>query len=82
MQFTTGTLTACGGGNHLELPVTINGQQHTLTTTVEEVRGARPEGFGDVRDAVMQRLRSAVFEAGATTPLQVRNAVSGKTFEV
>lgn len=82
MQFTTGTLTACGGGEHLSLPVTISGQEYTLTTTVEEVRGARPEGFDKVRDAVIQRLRSAVFEARATTPLQVRNAVSSKTFEV
>lgn len=82
MQFTTGTLTACSGGEHLTLPVTIAGQQHTLNTTVAEVFGLKPEGFEEIRTAIIQRLRSAKLEAGATTNVQIRNAVSNKTFEV
>lgn len=80
MQFTTGLLTACPGGEHLKLPVTIGGNEHELVTTKQEVTSASPEGFSEIRSALIARLRSAVFEAGASTPLQVRNAVSNKTF--
>lgn len=82
MQFTTGTLTACSGGEHLALPVTIGAQQHVLRISREEVMGMRPEGFNETRKAIIQRLRTAALEADASTPIQVRNAVSNKTFEV
>lgn len=82
MTFTTGTLTACAGGEHLTLPVTINGVTRNFTTSRQEFQAAAPEGFDDVRAAILSRLRSAVLEADATTPVAIRNAVSGKSFEV
>ena len=43
-----------------------------------------PTTVEEARVAILMRLRSAVLEAttGNPTPLQVRNAVSGKTFKV
>lgn len=84
MTFTTGTLTACSGGEHLTLPVTVNGVTRDLKFTRGEALDAGPDTFDELRSAILARLRSAVLEAtaGSPTPLQVRNAVSGKTFEV
>lgn len=84
MQFTTGTLTACSGGEHLSVPVTISGVTRDLSFTKTEALEVGPEGFEELRVAIMARLRSAVLEAttGNPTPLQVRNAISNKTFEV
>lgn len=84
MIITTGTLTACAGGEHLELPVTVNGVQRTMRFTKTEFLEAGPDTHDEIREAMKFRLRSAVLEAttGTPTPLQVRNAVSGKTFEV
>jgi hypothetical protein len=84
MQITTGTLTACGGGEHLRIPVTIGGVTRDFTFTKDEAIQAGPDGFQELRPAILSRLRSAVLEAttGNPPPLQVRNAVSNKTFEV
>lgn len=84
MVITTGTLTACAGGEHLELPITVNGVQRTMRFTKTEFLASRPDTHDELRESIMLRLRSAVLEAttGTPTPLQVRNAVSGKTFEV
>lgn len=82
MQFTTGTLTACSGREHLTLPITIGGVTRDLETSRSEIMAAAPDGFEETRAAIVSRLRSAVLEADASTPLQVRNAVSGKTFKV
>lgn len=69
MTFQTGVLSACPGGEHLTIPITINGVTRD---------------FHFNRDAILRRMRSAVLEGttGSPTPLQVRQAVSNKTFEV
>jgi hypothetical protein len=84
MIITTGTLTACAGGSHLHLPVTINSVTREMHFTREEFIQAGPDTHAELHQAILLRLRSAVLEAttGVPTPLQVRNAVSGKTFEV
>ena len=84
MQITTGTLTACTGGTHLRIPVTINGVQRDFEFTREEALATGPDNHDEARQAILLRLRSAVLEAttGSPTPLQVRNAVSNKTFEI
>ena len=84
MQIVTGTLTACSGGEHLSLPVTVSGVQRTVTFTKSEILGMEPTTVEEARAALLSRIRSAVLEAttGKPTPLQVRNAVSGKTFKV
>lgn len=84
MVITTGTLTACAGGEHLVLPVTVNGVQRNVEFTRTDVLQAGPDSHEELRQAVLARLRSAVLEATSGTPtaLQVRSAVSGKTFEV
>lgn len=35
MTITTGTLTACAGGEHLELPVTVNGNTNRTGWTID-----------------------------------------------
>lgn len=82
MQFTTGTLTACTGGEHLTLPVTINGVTRDFAFTRDDVVAAGPDTMDELRVAILARLRSAKLEAGATTVVQIRNAVSSKTFSV
>lgn len=84
MQITTGTLTACSGGEHLTLPITVPGVAHTLNFTKANILDLEPGSVEEAKTAIFARLRSAVLEAttGTPTPLQVRNAVSGKTFEV
>lgn len=84
MQITTGTLTACSGGEHLTLPVTVDGVTRDFKFAREEALAAGPDNVEQLRDAILARLRSAVLEAtsGQPTPLQVRNAVSSKTFEI
>lgn len=81
MQLTTGTATRCSGGGHYQLPVTIGGVERTLHFTREDLE----RNFSDMegaREAILDRLRSAIKEAGATTLVQIRNAISSKTFHV
>lgn len=84
MIFTTGTISVCTGGNHLQLPITIGGNTKTLHITREELRGEPPDGFEDIRELIIQRLRSAVKETtvGPPTPAEVQAAVNNKTFEI
>jgi hypothetical protein len=84
MEITTGTLTACTGGEHLTLPVTVNGVTRDVKFTREEALASGANTHEELRVAILARLRSAVLEAttGVPTAIQVRNAVSSKTFEV
>ena len=70
----------CGGGNHIHGEISINGGAfRDFEMTREELRTPEPE---ERREAVIQRLRSAILEAGATTPLQMKNAVEAREFEI
>lgn len=79
MQFNTGTATRCSGGSHYQLPVTVNGVERTLHFTADDM-GRDFSDLEGAREAVLDRLRSAIKEAGATTLIQIRNAISSKTF--
>jgi len=84
MILTTGTAVACSGGNHIDLPITVNGVTRTLSFTRDQLIEAGPDTIEELRPAILARLRTAVLEAttGTPTAVQVRNAISGKTFEV
>lgn len=81
MQFDTGTATRCSGGGHYQLPVTIGGVERTLYFTREDV-GRDFTDMEGAREAILHRLRSAIKESGATTLIQIRNAISSKSFTV
>jgi hypothetical protein len=82
VTFSITTITRCsGGGNHVTMVGTVNGVATTEHFTVQELTTS-PETPEEKRTAAIQRMRSAVKEANATTPAQIRNALEGKTFEI
>lgn len=81
MEFVTGTASRCGGGNHYELPITISGVQRILHFTKDELERDFTT-VEEAREEVIDRLRSAIKESGATTLVQIRNAISNKTFNI
>lgn len=84
MTFTTGpTLSRCQvGGIHYELDVTINSVTRILKCTADEFQQDPPAELEAGREAILDRLRSAVKEANATTFAQIRAAVENKTFKI
>jgi hypothetical protein len=76
-----GGITRCTGGNHVRMTGSINGEATTVDFTAEELL-ASPETPEEKRRAAIQRMRSAVKEANATTPAQIRNALEAKTFKI
>ena len=85
MTFSTGdTLAREGGGSckHLKLPITISGVTRTLRFTVDELQGDPPADIAEARTAILDRLRSAAKEAGASTLTQLKTALESKTFQV
>jgi len=77
MTFSISAISTCAGGGHLEIQGTFGGRDRTLRFHRSEL--AIDE---DVETALIARLRSAVKEAGASTPAQIRSAIEGKTFEI
>lgn len=79
MQFDTGTLTRCAGGNHYKLPIVIGGATKTLEFTKDDLEGEPPATVAEARLDILTRLRSAAKEAGATTFSQTKTAIENKT---
>jgi hypothetical protein len=71
-------ISRCAGNNHLTVSATIAGQSFTQ----QFQRADLDLDPSDREAAVLTRLRSAVKEAGATTPAQIQSALVGKTFQV
>lgn len=83
MQFDTGTLGRCQvGGSHYTLPITILGVTKTMSFTLDDLQGDPPADIQEARIAILDRLRSAAKEAGATTFAQLGTAINSKTFKV
>lgn len=82
MEFTTGTATRCSGGNHYSIPITINGVTRDFNFTPDDIQEVIDAGHDNRREQILTRLISAVKESGATTLVQIRNAISSKTFRV
>jgi hypothetical protein len=83
MTFTTGVSSRCAGGNHYEIPVTVNGNTRTLHFTAQEIADvAEIEDFQEFRRRVLGRLVSAIREADVVTLPQMAAAINNKTFEV
>jgi hypothetical protein len=78
MTIVVTSISRCAGLNHVTVTGTVNGAALTQTF----LRSDLDLDPSDVRDAVVTRLRSAVKEAGATTPAQISTALTGKTFQV
>lgn len=83
MRFRVTSITACAGGNHLHLQVQINGgAARSIVVTNEEIDAIAQDGDEDLRQRGLLRMRSAILEAGATTPVQRRNAILNRDFEI
>lgn len=83
MEIQTGVATQCSGGGHYHLPVTIGGETFTLVFDRADLQNDPDEPRGEqARERLLHRVRSAIKEAGATTPAQARTAISNKTFHV
>lgn len=83
MQFTTGTLTRCAGGNHVEIPITIQGgPSGILKTSVDEFLNDPINSLEEARNAIIARLRSLRKESGAVTWVQTKAALENKTLQV
>ncbi len=85
MQITTGLLTACSGGNHVSLPVTIGGRTLTIQLTRRDFIKPEPLTDEEWHPLIVQLIRQELKIAGldeTATPVQIRNAISNKTFTV
>lgn len=81
MTFTVTGVQQCPANEHLILTVQVNGGQTIeVRTSFDEMRTIGSDL--DIRDLGLLRLKSAIKEAGATTKLQIRNAVLNQTFEI
>jgi hypothetical protein len=79
VQFQVGTITQCEGGNHRHIPVTVN----SVTRTLIVDRGDANVDPSQLEEAITQRIRSALKEAGAGLGLAAwNNALSGNTYHV
>lgn len=82
MEFSAGLPVACAGGEHIEIPITVNGETRTLKTTRSEILAEIPDDPDEQRIAILRRLISRCKEQNATTPVQIRNAIDGFTGRV
>lgn len=86
MTFTVNDVRACSGGGHIAIDVTPAGRSlrtlHFMRSEILEEIDA--DTATDRRERILHRLISRVKEAttGTPTPVQVRNALVGQTFEV
>lgn len=80
MTFTVGTITRCAGLNHYHVPVTIAGQEFTVTVQQEELLTDYTRD--EARDKMVDRMRSARKEASANTFAQTKTALEGKSFQI
>jgi hypothetical protein len=77
-NFTVVTINLCSGSGHVELTGTVAGN----SVSRKYLRSDFLSSPDDIESAILQRMRSAVMEANATTLTQIRNALIGPTFKV
>jgi len=83
MTFTVGTLTRCAGQNHYAVTLTFaSGATATLRFNRGDLDLDPAADVSAAREAILDRLRSAGKEAGASTFAQWRTALETKTFKV
>lgn len=80
MTITISTVSVCSGSNHVTITGTANGQAQTVQLNADRFAAANDPQ--EVLDAFIQRCRSAVLEANATTLAQKKAALEGKTFQI
>lgn len=80
MTFTVTNLSQCSGGNHVTITADVNGRTVTRQFTRAELVNELDDMSAE--ELIIGRLRSAVKESGATTPLQIRNAIVNHEFKV
>ena len=82
MTIVISAITRCsGGGNHIVVSGTVNGVSRTVQFLRSEL-DLDPNDGEDLRASFVARCRSAVKEAGATTPQQISAALVNKTFQI
>lgn len=85
MRFTIALVSQCAGGNHVHGTISINGgAAQPFRLTRDEIKGAA-DGVNtpdEKRTLILQRLRSAVLESGATTNAQIKTAVEAQEWQV
>jgi hypothetical protein len=81
MDFTVGTITRCQGTNHYTVPITVGGNTRNLQIMAADLQ-TDFENLDEVKNAIIDRLRSAKKEAGANTFAQVRAALEGNTYKL
>lgn len=84
MDINIQTVAQCTGGNHRHISFTIG-----TNPTVRQIAIDRtdinfdPDQEGDIRNAIIDRLRSALKEGGATLVLATwKTALEGKAFKI
>jgi hypothetical protein len=86
MTFTINDVRACSGGGHVEIDYTVSGGTlRTFRTTRPEILAElNAEDREELEKRALLRCISRVKEAttGTPTPVQVRNALVGQTFEI
>lgn len=78
MTFTITTIALCPAGGHVIINGTVAGQARQFVISKSDF-ALDPDSR---EEAVISRLRSAIKEAGASTLVQIKAAVEGKTFQV
>lgn len=68
------------GCTHVRLTLTVAGQQRVVMVDREELVTRDPNE--SLRERLVDRLRSAIKEAGAATPAQARAAILNKDFHL
>ena len=78
MRFSIGTITQCDGGNHRHIPITVGGVTRSITVSREDMALDT-----EAEVAILNRIRSALKEGGATLGLASwNNILSGKEYQV
>ena len=70
------------GCTHVALTLTAAGRQRVVLVDRAELISRDPDDDDTLQDRLVARLRSAIKEAGATTPAQARAAILGKDFSL
>jgi hypothetical protein len=80
MTFTITALSRCSGGNHFHFTVLVGGTtQREITLTKADLD---LEGQEDLETAFLNRVRSALKEAGAVTLQESRATLLNKEFKI
>jgi hypothetical protein len=81
VDFTVGTITRCAGNNHYTIPITVGQTTRDIKITASDLL-TDFENLDEVREAIVNRLRSAKKEANASTFAQTRTALEGNTYKL